>query len=410
MNFFRHFPQTVCPTSTDVNPDMQGYAVRLSSFITHLVVAILLAWSDEHTPRFCYTIVFLQLLFPIFGTFLAIKHDQLNFQDVQFLIVQLRSPVCVYIFLFVIPRLFLYNSAFVTSTPKNRRLDRTVLRDRAFATLALLTFVSLRLVVLFDRCAYASSTSSDYFSTHFETHAFIALMLCTLGIYASVYRHQEERRSLMHSLAGIRRRKLFSTLPWRQRVVSGFCATWTLVMHRHPWLIFTYVTVMFAQWSVQMRIWAVEDGYQFTYGQFLSITPNAVGALFECRKLFKCRKLLSNRGRRRLGLLPRRLAMDIGWLVLGRGQRWANLDRVLSFKTPWAVIPPDAGWTSDTLPQSGSLTPPVLPTARSRSRRERFAARRLAARRRRLPTHHRRVVIQLRRLQVARLQHLTTSV
>jgi hypothetical protein len=42
-----------------------------------------------------------------------------------------------------------------------------------------------------------------------------------------------------------------------------------LVMHLHPWLLFTYVTVMFAQWSVQMRIWAVEDGYQFTYGQVL---------------------------------------------------------------------------------------------------------------------------------------------
>jgi hypothetical protein len=118
------------------------------------------------------------------------------------------------------------------------RLDRTVLRDRAFATLALLTFVALRLVVLFDRCAYASSTSSDYSSTHFETHAFIALMLCTLGIYASVYRHQEERRSLMHSFAGtplvfilwsaltfqigVRSRRLFSTLPWQQRVVSVF--------------------------------------------------------------------------------------------------------------------------------------------------------------------------------------------
>jgi hypothetical protein len=100
------------------------------------------------------------------------------------------------------------------------------------------------------------------------------------------------------------------------------------------------------------------------------------------------------------------LVMDIGWLVLGRGQRWANLDRVLSFKTPWAVIPPDAGWTNETLPQSGSLTPPVLPTARFRSRR----ARRLAARRRRLPTHYRRMVIELRRLQVARLQHLMTGV
>ncbi|KAJ7145170.1 hypothetical protein C8R43DRAFT_953604 [Mycena crocata] len=398
MNFFPRDPsQTVCPTSTDANPDMQGYAVHLSGFTTQLGIgessglrvfwiwisiyaAILLAWSDEHTPRFCYAILFSQLLFPLFGTLWTIKRDQLNVQDVQFLIVQLRSPHK--------DRKAVRSSLFTKIFTRIHRLDWAVLRDRSFATLAVLLFVVLRLIIHFDECAYASSTSPEYSGTQFATQALGALILCTLGIYASAFRHPEERRSLTHTFAR-RNSALRGTVLFLGRY-SLLIQNRALAVHIYPWLPVMYA-ILFAWWSGQMKIWLVEDGYQFTYGQFLSIAP-AVGVLFECLKLLW-------RRRQDLGSLPRRLVIDVGWLVLGKGKPWVYVDdhglprgQVLSaFKTAWDVISHDAGRKIDAPHRVNTPLRRELHSLWCGARR-----RRLAARRRRGPTRYWRAAIELR--------------
>jgi hypothetical protein len=43
----------------------------------------------------------------------------------------------------------------------------------------------------------------------------------------------------------------------------------------HPWLPFFYASIMFLNWSRDMKIWAIEDNFKWTYGQvdFLLLCP-----------------------------------------------------------------------------------------------------------------------------------------
>ena len=39
----------------------------------------------------------------------------------------------------------------------------------------------------------------------------------------------------------------------------------------HPWLPFFYASVMFLNWSKDMKIWSIEDDFNWTYGQVSSL-------------------------------------------------------------------------------------------------------------------------------------------
>ncbi|KAJ7133246.1 hypothetical protein C8R44DRAFT_730427 [Mycena epipterygia] len=89
-----------------MNPDMQGYVVRVSNFVTHLGAAILIAWSDK-SPRSYYTMLYFQIVFVLIGVFASIGRGQFNIDDVQFAVMLTNSPICAYCVLLVLPRLFM---------------------------------------------------------------------------------------------------------------------------------------------------------------------------------------------------------------------------------------------------------------------------------------------------------------
>ncbi|KAJ6538276.1 hypothetical protein DFH09DRAFT_1399716 [Mycena vulgaris] len=88
-----------------MNPDMQGYVVRVSNFVTHLGAAILITWSNKN-PRRYYMMLFLQIAFILIGVFASIGRDQLSIGDAQFAVILTYSPTCAYYVLLVLPRLF----------------------------------------------------------------------------------------------------------------------------------------------------------------------------------------------------------------------------------------------------------------------------------------------------------------
>ena len=40
-----------------------------------------------------------------------------------------------------------------------------------------------------------------------------------------------------------------------------------IVTKLHPWLPCLYALIMFLNWSKDMRIWEIEDDFEWTYGQ-----------------------------------------------------------------------------------------------------------------------------------------------
>ncbi|KAJ7915791.1 hypothetical protein B0H13DRAFT_388995 [Mycena leptocephala] len=89
-----------------MNPDMQGYIVRLSNFITHIGVAMLIAWSTK-SPRSYYGLLLLQMIFIMIGVLISIRRNQLSIDDAEFAVLLTRSPICAYCMFLVLPRLFI---------------------------------------------------------------------------------------------------------------------------------------------------------------------------------------------------------------------------------------------------------------------------------------------------------------
>ena len=108
---------------------------------------------------------------------------------------------------------------------------------------------------------------------------------------------------------------------------------------------------MFLNWSRDMKIWAIEDNFEWTYGQvgFLlqhiyALNPSAPQLLAISQVviiLFPCWQLCYSRWREIMPL-PRRLVFDIIWLISGKCQPWTNAtESDLILRNLWDAFPPD---------------------------------------------------------------------
>ncbi|KDR67724.1 hypothetical protein GALMADRAFT_1074994 [Galerina marginata CBS 339.88] len=370
------------------NPDIQGFAVRLSSFITQACVALLIAYSTK-PQRYPYFPLFLQQALIIFSIWLCRGRNQLSLSDLDFAIVQTRSPVSIYVLLLIIPRLFLEKAVLKKDCPtKDRRsffrcclnlgdLDWGLMIHRICGLFYGLCCLSINLVRDFENGGYTHFTESkdqpglNRLEGRPNVNGWFGQAACSLFIYECVlHRHGQERREIMHQLAGTRK-KSFTAQPLSKRIRWGFAATWFVVTRLHPWLPFLYVLIMFLNWSLDMRIWTIEEDFEWSYGQLLAILQIVL--------LYPCMKLCYSR-RREIAALPQRLVLDIIWLVSGKGQAWttaAQCDLIL--KNSWNAFPPDVPTENpglplaDPNPSTGATNPPAegIRVRIKRSRRRR---------------------------------------
>ncbi|KAF5363191.1 hypothetical protein D9758_008312 [Tetrapyrgos nigripes] len=333
------------------NPDMQGYVVRLSCFFSHLGIAILISQS-KHSRRSCYIKVLFPMLFILLGTLSSIGRGQLNIADVHFAIIQSRSPVFVYMLLFVLPDLFFKESMYkptIEPIDLPRKLDFKVLFDRFLASLTILLVLAVHAVLYFDPSAYESGGPAVRSDTKAEIYPMIGLVVCCFIFYEIIiHRERDFRHASIDSLAGIERKEIQNDIQrqlkerdlrelcqssrrnrreetrrmispqmnWR-RYYWGLFATWGVIARRYPSMIFMISAVLFWYWSLQMNIWTTEKHYEFSYGQFLAMF--AAGEIwYKCCKrlkkedvlrLLSRKKGLANNGE----LVPRTL-----WELFGR--------------------------------------------------------------------------------------------
>ncbi|KIL60808.1 hypothetical protein M378DRAFT_908676 [Amanita muscaria Koide BX008] len=343
------------------NHDIQGYAVRLSSFIAHLCVALLIAYSTK-TQRHFYLPLLSQVALAIFAVWLC-GRNQLNFSDIEFAVIQTRSPVSIYILLLVIPRLLFQRPTFKKKDTTSKShdgqsffrgminsesLDWALIRHRAWGLLYLSCCLSVNLVRQFNKARYNGFTQAarDMFADPISPpklrlegwldsgKVWLGLAICSAFVYECVlHRHGEQRRRIMHQLAG-KRKKSLKAWALSKRVRWGFAATWFIATKLHPWLPFLYASVMFLNWSRDMKIWTIEENFNWTYGQLLAISQVII-------TLYPCWQLCYSRWWE-IVPLPRRLVFDIIWLISGKGQPWTNpTESDLILGNLWDAFPPD---------------------------------------------------------------------
>ncbi|KAJ7056088.1 hypothetical protein C8F01DRAFT_1373082 [Mycena amicta] len=351
-----------------MNPDMQGYVVRVSNFVTHLGTAMLIAWSNK-SPRSYYRMLFLQILFILIGVFASIGRDQLNIDDVRFAVILTHSPTCAYCVLLVLPRLLIKTlpdraRALLNDLPADHalasswnrwmsELNSTSVTDGFYGVLIAVLCLALNISVQSNGLTHLYSTEdSGGFQIPTTTAAAVLHRCLLLGaISVPVYecvlvRHRELRRRLLRHLASeqglsrgpkqTRRRHkaqdppLKSRFNWKRRA-RGFVATWYITLKLHPWILFFYAVVMFEHWARKLRIWTVESNFKFSYGQFLALGPS-VPVAWECMKLAIHR-------RSDIAKIPRLFIQDVVWIVTGKGQPWCGDDPDLC--DLWNMFPAD---------------------------------------------------------------------
>ncbi|KAF7335597.1 hypothetical protein MVEN_02214100 [Mycena venus] len=338
-----------------MNPDMQGYLVRLSNFLTHIGVAILIGWSTK-SPRTYYGLLFLQIIFVLIGVLVSIRRNQIGIDDAEFAVILTRSPVCTYCVLLVLPRLFVKSLAPKANSAvcnlKRLSTDPAVAWKGLIADLncqavfdGLCGIFTLVLCLALNISVQLNGFTKVYSSIECGTgecwrtavrsdigsvYRWVGLVGISFVIYECVLaRHKRLRWKLMGTLAA-RHPSIRKTFFWK-RGVCGFCATWYIAARLHPWIPFLYVAILFEDWSRQLNIWTVEKDFVLSYGQFLALGPAVPVVL-------KCLMLAIHRGSD-IRNIPKLFLRDVIWIVCGKGDPWARDEPELD--DVWNAFPPD---------------------------------------------------------------------
>jgi uncharacterized membrane protein YecN with MAPEG domain len=191
-------------------------------------LALLIAYSAK-VQRWFYFPLLSQLAVIIFAIWLCNGRNQLSLSDIEFAIIQTRSPVSIYVLLLVIPRLFFKRPSFKRDATSNSNSGQSFFRDafslgnldweiiwhRVLGLLYVLCCLSVNLVHQFDKTGYIHVTqiarvpdpipppSLILLESMPDGKVWLGLVVCSIFIYECVlHRHGVERREIMHQLAG----------------------------------------------------------------------------------------------------------------------------------------------------------------------------------------------------------------
>ncbi|SJL16023.1 uncharacterized protein ARMOST_19538 [Armillaria ostoyae] len=131
-----------CVARSNRDPDMQGYAVRLSTFIANVMLAILVKWSHDEVTE-SVGVVLLQVYSILLVTFIGMSRGNLSMADAHFALSITVSPLSIY---------FLYSTLRVCLKNRNtlyERLGKSKIMVGALTTLMLVLWIVLDLLIYF---------------------------------------------------------------------------------------------------------------------------------------------------------------------------------------------------------------------------------------------------------------------
>ncbi|KAF7343182.1 hypothetical protein MVEN_01749400 [Mycena venus] len=256
-------------TSGAYNPDILGYGVRLSNFVTNICAGLLILFGGPGDIRPAIQNTLLQIGALLLGTLVSSVRGQLTFYDGLFTLVAVHSPILWYI-------LFRGFYSMSRCRPVDKARHFTPLLSSAVALL----WISLDLVLWFkgpkkllgDNCD--SLTFKDYMvwvviplSTPGATFLSVDVVFFTLNTFGftSLWLLHKVRYTRLARVSDSRQFDTISLPPLWTRLING--------------RYFFFAISPYWAWSFQLEIWAVEPGYVFTYGQSLSIIAAAMSVI-----------------------------------------------------------------------------------------------------------------------------------
>ncbi|KAL0566762.1 hypothetical protein V5O48_015244 [Marasmius crinis-equi] len=333
----------LCVAQSQRSPDMQGYAVRLSTFIANVCIAILIVWSEKPVEE-SVGVMMLQVYSILLSTIISMARnkDGLSVADVHFALPLTMSPLSLY---------------FVYSTYRFIRKRPSYLYDRIRSTRIITSILSIVMVlwwVAIDILIYFKDSECKvtfwgwvmYKLIEAGWTLFFAMpLIVLLPVFWAVYliRHfrdirGEYRRHMSKTRVGGR----FRWVKVVARPIKVFLISqWDVITLSHRWLLFYTVLIFHVCWAGALIIWAVDmnkwfyeviimtftdttshyvakDFDPFSYGQLLAVAV-AAQPVWSVSKLF-----LRKRENIRDWLLdwPQSMGNGIVFIVTGRRNPW----------------------------------------------------------------------------------------
>ncbi|ESK87172.1 hypothetical protein Moror_11835 [Moniliophthora roreri MCA 2997] len=230
----------LCLAQSERNPDMQGYAVRLSTFVVNVCIAILITWSEEEV-RSSVSLVLLQIATILLCTAVAMIRRDLSVSDAHFALTLTVSPLALY---------FVYSLfRFIRKRPNHlyARLGTSKI------IVAILTGILVIWWIVFDLLIYFSDifkTDDSVFIPFLPIFWIIYFLRHLKDIRAEYKRHMEKPRDT------------WKTFSWVQRsylVVKLFIiAQWDVIALSHRWLFFLLIFIFYVSWGSSLLLWAID--------------------------------------------------------------------------------------------------------------------------------------------------------
>ncbi|KAJ7239282.1 hypothetical protein C8J57DRAFT_1565198 [Mycena rebaudengoi] len=248
------------------NPDMMGFVVRLSSVVLNLLKGILIAWGTKADSDAALTALLVQMGSVVLCTHISIIRGQLTFIDGFFALTIVNSPIAGYIIWTNLPQLYYWIRGDKKMQNWNSAL--VVVLFSGWISLHALVWIKGR---KFPGENCGSMSAKTYFSSVVLSGILssispigTAALLFPLVFYPIYAFHHSRRGSF--ALA-------------KRKGLSRFDSS-VLLQHRLP--VYFIIFYSYIYWLLAFALDTVEAGYDFSYGQSLSVvaaTPTMIVTL-----------------------------------------------------------------------------------------------------------------------------------
>ncbi|KAJ4477156.1 hypothetical protein J3R30DRAFT_3753923 [Lentinula aciculospora] len=265
------------------NPDMQGYAVRLSNFIVNvclggsyctalfmpdkLSTALIIRYSEEDVAE-SVSVLLLQVYTLMVCAFISLIRKQLSVADAHFSLTSTVSPLALYL---------LYASMREV-LKKPSHLFRRLGSHRTYSILSLLMlpmWIVMNLLIYFadvfaDTCPPLTLASWLLFEIEAVLTSFIFASVFTgviilVWIIYSLRHFRDIRGEYRRHKMKAERWKRFGWLQWLPLSFKSFMlAQWDVITKSHPWILTLSISTTYVIWGSSLILYEADLG-EFYY-------------------------------------------------------------------------------------------------------------------------------------------------
>ncbi|KAK0467167.1 uncharacterized protein EV420DRAFT_670250 [Desarmillaria tabescens] len=234
-----------CIAQSDRNPDVEGYAVRLSTYIANVCLAILMTWSRENVKASVYVIL-MQAYTVFLATFISLWRKKLSIADAHFVFTITISPLSLYLVYST------FRLVMRKSTGLYERLGDSKRWTAIWSTLMLVIWIVLECIIYVapdhvfegERCTTASFEGWLFyrlltglvvfeFASFFIPVLLFMYLLYTLRHCKDIYREYKWRQGRVIKWRFFR----ILQIPWNfVRILA--VSNYVVVFRSHRWLVF----------------------------------------------------------------------------------------------------------------------------------------------------------------------------